>query len=181
MNKKEVGISITSAIIRVVLLIIFLFLLIKYSKVAYSYGRGIFNQTPVSTGEGEYFNVTILEGETVSELAEALEGAGLIKDAFLFRIQEYFSEYHGLEQPGVYTLSTAMTPDEMLAIICANADKGTSGTSSSEVESNVPNDATVEDNSSGTGAAEGEDMGSEGEDTTSSEDSAGSEGEDVEQ
>ncbi len=179
MNRKEVGISITSAIIRVVLLIIFLFLLIKYSKVAYSYGRGIFNQTPVSAGEGEYFNVTILEGETVSELADALEGAGLIKDAFLFRIQEYFSEYHGLEQPGVYTLSTAMTPDEMLAIICANADKGDS--ESGEVESNIPNDATVEDNSSGTGAAEGEDMGSEGEDTTSSEDAGSSEGEDVEQ
>ena len=178
MNKKEVGISITSAIIRVVLLIIFLFLLIKYSKVAYSYGRGIFNQTPVSTGEGEYFNVTILEGETVSELADALEGAGLIKDAFLFRIQEYFSEYHGLEQPGVYTLSTAMTPDEMLAIICANADKGDSESGSGEVESNISDNVNVEDNSSGTGAAEGEDMGSEGEDTPL-EGAEGGEGEDA--
>lgn len=180
MNKKEVGISITSAVIKVVLLIIILFLLIQYSKVAYSYGRGIFNQTAVSSGEGEYFNVTILEGESVSELADALEGAGLIKDAFLFRLQEYFSEYHGLEQPGVYTLSTAMTPNEMLAIICADADKKSTSSETSEETQSAPSDNTdVEDNTSGTGAAEGEDMGSEGE-NSGSEDTGSSEGEDVE-
>lgn len=180
MNKKEVGISITSAVIKVVLLIIILFLLIQYSKVAYSYGRGIFNQTAVSSGEGEYFNVTILEGESVSELADALEGAGLIKDAFLFRLQEYFSEYHGLEQPGVYTLSTAMTPNEMLSIICADADKKSTSSETSEETQSTPSDNTdVEDNTSGTGAAEGEDMGSEGE-NSGSEDTGSSEGEDVE-
>lgn len=178
MNKKEVGISITSAVIKVVLLIIILFLLIQYSKVAYSYGRGIFNQTAVSQGEGEYFNVTILEGESVSELADALEGAGLIKDAFLFRLQEYFSEYHGLEQPGVYTLSTAMTPDEMLAIICADADKNAASESLDDNEAPSDN-ANVEDNTSGTGSAEGEDMGSEG-DSSNSEETGSSEGEDVE-
>lgn len=180
MNKKEVGISITSEIIRVVILIIFLFLLIKYSKVAYSYGREIFNQTPVSSTEGDYYNVTVLEGETVSELADALESAGLIKDAFLFRLQEYFSEYHGLEQPGVYTLSTAMTPDEMLAIICANADTGSTDESSVDSDSAISDNATVEDNTSGTGAAEGEDMNGEGDTSSEGEDvSQSSEGEDL--
>lgn len=181
MNKKEVGISITSEVIRVVLLIIFIFVLIRYSKLAYSYGRGIFNQTAVSSGEGDYYNVTILEGESVSELADALEGAGLIKDAFLFRLQEYFSEYHGLEQPGVYTLSSAMTPEEMLSIICANADSGSTDTGSSSGETTSVSDDDVEDNTSGTGAAEGEDMGSEGEDTTDTiQESESSEGEDLE-
>ncbi len=46
---------------------------------------------------------------------------GLITDKNLFKLQERFSEYHGMERPGTYELSTAMTPEEMLVVMSGGA------------------------------------------------------------
>ena len=52
-----------------------------------------------------------------------LEEKGLIRDGRLFMIQELLSEHHGKIQPGIYDLNTAMTSQEMLAVMSETASE----------------------------------------------------------
>ena len=70
---------------------------------------------------GRSVTFTVRNGDTVDDIAFNMAGVGLITDQRLFKIQERFSEYQGMEQPGTYELSTAMTPEEMLAIMAGGA------------------------------------------------------------
>ena len=54
---------------------------------------------------------------------DILEEKGLIRDAKLFYFQEMFSEYKGELKPGVYELSTGMTPYEMMEIMSASDEE----------------------------------------------------------
>ena len=65
-------------------------------------------------------SVAIVEGKSVMEIGQILEEKGLIRSAYLFYLQEMVSSYHGKLQPGVYELSTAMTPEEMIEIMAAS-------------------------------------------------------------
>ena len=42
---------------------------------------------------------------------------------FVFFLQELLSEYHGDEKPGIYDLNTAMTADEMIAIMAHEGEE----------------------------------------------------------
>ena len=84
-----------------------------------------------TSGTGRTVSVTIKQGDSVSDIADKLAEVGLITDKRLFKLQEKFSDYHGLEAPGTYELSTSMTPEEMLQIMAASVD--TEGESSGDV------------------------------------------------
>ena len=124
MNTKKLGLGILDTIVKIVFIIIVAMLIIKYAKVAYNYGYHIFNQTAVSSGTGREVTVTISEGDSVGQIADKLAEVGLITDKLLFKLQEKFSEYHGMEQPGTYTLNTAMTPEEMLSVMSGGIKNG---------------------------------------------------------
>ncbi|SDA43745.1 UPF0755 protein [Butyrivibrio sp. INlla18] len=124
MNTKKLGLGILDTVVKIVFIIIVAMLIIKYAKVAYNYGYHIFNQTAVSSGTGREVTVTISEGDSVGQIADKLAEVGLITDKLLFKLQERFSEYHGMEQPGTYTLSTAMTPEEMLSVMSGGIKNG---------------------------------------------------------
>ena len=121
MNAKKFGLGFLDLIIKVVFLIVVIMLISRYAKVAYSYGYQIFNQKPVSSGSGRTVSFTVGNGDSVDKIADNLASVGLITDKTLFKLQERFSAYHGLEKPGVYELSTSMTPEEMLAIMSGGA------------------------------------------------------------
>ena len=121
MNARKIGLGLLDAIIKIVFVIIVVMLISKYSRVAYNYGYHIFNQTAVSSGTGRDVTFTVKQGDSVDTIAENLSGVGLITDKTLFKLQERFSEYHGMEQPGTYELSTAMTPEEMIFIMSGGA------------------------------------------------------------
>lgn len=89
---------------------------------AYDFGYRIFAEEPIEIGEGRIISVSIVEGRTVAEIGDILEEKGLIRDANLFYFQEMFSEYRGDLKPGVYELSTSMTPYEMMAIMAATEE-----------------------------------------------------------
>lgn len=117
MNARQIGLGLLDAIVKVVFVVIVVMLISKYSRIAYNYGYHIFNQTAVSSGTGREVTFTVKQGDSVDTIAENLSGVGLITDKTLFKLQERFSEYHGMEQPGTYKLSTAMTPEEMLTVM----------------------------------------------------------------
>lgn len=117
MNSKEVVISIFSTVFKIVVAIIIVMLVYKWSVSAYQYGQRVFNEPPVSMGSGRAVTVVVNEGDTAKEIAGMLEKKGLIRDAELFIIQEMLSEYKDKMKPGTYELSTAMTTEEMMEIM----------------------------------------------------------------
>lgn len=141
MNFKRIGLGLLDTIVKVVFVIVVIMLINKYARVAYNYGYRIFNQVPVSSGTGRTVTVTVSEGDSASKIADKLAGVGLITDKRLFRLQEQFSDYHGMEAPGTYELSTAMTPEEMLQIMASGA--------SAEETSASGDDASASEESNG--------------------------------
>lgn len=153
MNSKEIGISAISGIIKVIVIIILLVVFVRLGQVGYDYGYQVFNQKAVSTGEGKSVTVTIKEGESIAELANDLKEKGLIEDATLFRVQEFVSDNHNKEKAGTYTVTTAMKPDEMLAVFSPKTE---------EKKEDGKTEVPTTQGEAGTGSAEGEDMSEEG-------------------
>ena len=123
MSARKFVLGLLDATVKVAFVLLIVMLISKYSKVAYDYGYHIFNQVPVSSGTGRTVSVTIKSGDTASDIADKLAAVGLITDKRLFKLQEKFSDYHGMEAPGTYELSTSMTPEEMLQIMAAQPDE----------------------------------------------------------
>ena len=117
MNSKEVVVSIFSTVFKVVLAIIIVMLVYKWSMTAYEYGQRVFNEPPMTVGDGRTMTVIVEEGDGAKEIGDTLESLGLIRDADLFRIQEMLSAYKDKMKPGEYELNTSMTTEEMMAIM----------------------------------------------------------------
>lgn len=122
MNIKKVVLGLLDTAVKVGFIIVVAMLIMRYSKVAYNFGYHIFNQTAVSSGTGRTVKVTIREGDSAKDISNTLADVGLITDKNLFRVQEMLSDYKGKEKPGTYELSTSMTPEEMLKIMCQVGD-----------------------------------------------------------
>ncbi len=105
----ETGIKITLAVVAVVLIY-------RGANLAFEYGYRIFDEEPMSE-VGRDVEVEIPEGMSAEQMGELFYQKGLIRDAKLFRLQHFFSEYKEELKPGKYVLSTAMTVEEMLAVI----------------------------------------------------------------
>lgn len=95
----------------------------KGALYAYDFGYRVFTEKPVSSGEGRDVKVTVPKGTSVIELGELLEEKGLIHDAKLFFVQEKLSAYRGKIEPGVYTLNTSMTAEQMMALMVPEKTK----------------------------------------------------------
>ena len=89
----------------------------------YDFGYRIFADKAKDPAPGIVKTVAIVDGKTDQEIGEILEEKGLIDDGFLFGIQVKFSEYKDKLKPGVYELSTAMSPYDMMAVMSASVKK----------------------------------------------------------
>ena len=123
MNSKEVVISVFSTVFKIVLAIIIVMLVYKWSITAYEYGQRVFNEPPMSVGSGRTATVVVSEGDTAKEIGAKLEKSGLIRDAALFRIQEMLSAYKDELMPGTYELNTSMTTEEMMEIMSKKVEE----------------------------------------------------------
>lgn len=123
MNSKEVVISVFSFVFKIVLAIIVVMLVYKWTLTAYEYGQRVFNEPPVTTGSGRDVKVVISEEDDAKEIGKILEKKGLIRDAGLFYIQEMLSEYKDKIQPGTYELNTSMTTEEMMQIMSMQVEE----------------------------------------------------------
>ena len=123
MKSKDVVVSVFSTVFKIVVAIVIVMLVYKWSMSAYEYGQRVFNEPPVAVGEGRDVTVTVDQGDTVKEISKLLEEAGLIRDAELFMIQEMLSEYKDKMKPGTYVLSTSMTTEEMMQIMSKNVEE----------------------------------------------------------
>ena len=117
MSVKHLIGAVIEMVIKVIVLVMVVMFVMRTSTEAYEFGYRVFADEPVSLGGGRTITVGIAQDADVKDIAEMLEEKGLIKDAKLFVVQELLSAYHGDILPGIYDLSTAMTANEMLAVM----------------------------------------------------------------
>lgn len=121
MKVKYIIGSFVEMIIKIAAFVFIAMFIVRTATAAYDYGFRVFAEEPVETGEGRIISVSI-GTDSAREVGEILQERGLIRDANLFIIQELLSEYHGKIQPGIYDLSTAMTAQDMLAVIAVEPE-----------------------------------------------------------
>ena len=106
--------ALCGAIIKIAVAIVIVVVLYRGALKAYDYGYRIFEEPPVSSGEGYTITVNITTDMSAKEMGQMLADKGLIRDPQLFIFQYMFSEFKDDLLPGEHDLSTAMTVEEMM-------------------------------------------------------------------
>ena len=114
MKITEVIFAVCGTIIKIAFAVVVVVVLYRGAAKAYDYGYRIFEEAPVSSGEGYTITVNITENMSAKEMGQMLADKGLIKDPQLFVFQYMFSEFKDDLLPGEHDLSTAMTVEEMM-------------------------------------------------------------------
>lgn len=79
-------------------------------KYIYDFGYQIFDRQERSV-EAKEMSISIAEGQSIDDVADALEQIGLIDSAFVFKIQGWL---YGLKvQPGIYNINTKTSSLEL--------------------------------------------------------------------
>lgn len=119
--------AVAGAILKVVVVVMAVFLIYRGAELCYDYGYRIFTEPAVSSGEGRTVTVTITKDMSPLDIGELFQSRGLVRDARLFALQYYLSEYVKDVGPGTFELSTKMTAEEMMAAMAlALKELGTS-------------------------------------------------------
>lgn len=119
MKTRDLVFRIFKACIAIAIAMVICMFVYRTAAKAYDFGFRIFSEEPMTAEPGYTMSVAIVEGKSAMEIGQILEDKGLIESAYLFYIQEKLSDYHDKLQPGIYELSTAMTPVEMMAIMAS--------------------------------------------------------------
>ena len=127
MKVLNVAGAVAGAIFRLVVAIAVVYYIYQGALICYDYGDRIFTEPAVSSGEGRTVTVTITESMTPMEIGELFESRGLVRDAKLFIMQYYLSEYTKDVGPGTFELSTAMTAEEMMAAMVVEKEETEDG------------------------------------------------------
>lgn len=115
--------AVAGAIFRLVTAIAVVYLIYQGAGICYDYGYRIFTEPAISAGEGRTVTVTITEKMSPMEIGELFESRGLVRDAKLFAMQYYLSEYRKEVGAGTFELSTAMNAEEMMAAMVVVKDE----------------------------------------------------------
>ena len=123
MNAKNVIMAIAGTIVKCVLVIFVVMFIYKAAGKAYNFGYAIFEDKPMSQGTGREVTISVTEGKDAKEIGEILESKGLVEDATIFWLQNMLSSHKDELKPGMYTLSTSMTPTEIMEIMSAEEEE----------------------------------------------------------
>lgn len=123
MRISQILSTILSALIKIAIAIWLVNLIYSKTMEAYDFGYRIFTEEAVSPAPGRDVSVSITEGKSVMDIAKLLEEKGLVRDYRLAFAQIYASEYRADMEPGVYTLNTSMTVEEMCAAMVPVAEE----------------------------------------------------------
>lgn len=132
MKPVNIIISVVGAICRVAIIVFAVYAIYQGALKCYDYGYRIFTEPAISSGEGRTVTVAITEDMSASDIGHLLENKGLIRDAKLFVLQYYLSEYLKDVKPGIFELSTSMTAEEMMEAMTLTEDGGAEGQGAGE-------------------------------------------------
>ncbi len=123
MNKKKtliLSLSVLDMVFRILIWVIVIYFMVKGAQRCYDLGYRVFTEDALAPeGYGHDVVVEIPVDFNAKELGELFESKGLSRDAILFALQYYASEYREDVKGGTYTFSTEQTAEEMFAQIAA--------------------------------------------------------------
>lgn len=114
MQTKNVIVAVFGAIFRVVVAVLAAYVIYRGAEICFDYGYRIFTEPAMSAGEGRTVTVAITEDMSPADIGRLFESRGLVRDARLFMLQYYLSEFRKDVGPGIFELSTSMTAEEMM-------------------------------------------------------------------
>ena len=117
MNTKKAALTVISIALKIVIFAALVVVLLRIGSVAYEYGHAGFEEEALDEAPGRTIPVTVPEGASAMDIARLMEDEGLVEDWKLFYLQILCSKYSDTMQPGEYTLSTAMKPRELMAVM----------------------------------------------------------------
>jgi len=120
---REILSTILSTIVKIVVILWLVNFVYSKAVEAYNFGYRVFTEESVSPAPGRDVTVAITEGKTEKAIAEMLAEKGLVRDSKLAYIQILCSEYKDTVEPGVYTLNTSMTLEEMMYAMSPSEQK----------------------------------------------------------
>ena len=123
MKTREIISAVVGMIGKVALVMLAVYLIYTGATTCYSYGYRIFTDAPVSAGEGRKVTVEVKKDMSPLDMGELFESKGLVRDAKLFALQFYLSEYRKEFKPGVYELSTSMTAEDMMEVMSSTGEE----------------------------------------------------------
>lgn len=117
MDTKKVTVAVFHMIMKFIVVIIVILLVYKCSVGAYNVGYKVFADDPIAQEPGRDIMVTVTEGMSTKEIGKTLEAKGLVEDANIFHLQNILSSMKDELLPGMYTLNTSMSANEMMEIM----------------------------------------------------------------
>lgn len=157
--------AVAGAIFRVVAAVAVVYVIYRGAGMCYDYGYRIFTEPAMTSGEGRTVTVTITPDMSAMDIGKLFEGRGLVRDARLFMLQYYLSEYREDVGPGTFDLSTAMTAEEMMqAMVVEKEEEEGEGDSSGRGSESGEGSSSSENGPPAGGSAPGGDAA--GGDTT---------------
>lgn len=117
MNTRKAAWTVLSIALKMVIMAVIAVGIFQLGSIAFSYGHSVFQEEAVDELPGKTVEVTVPQGASKTEIAKLLEKKGLVEDWKLFYIQILCSKYASTMEAGTYTLSTAMKPRELMAVL----------------------------------------------------------------
>lgn len=118
MKASKVVLEIVRVTFMLLIAVVIIFGLITYGGRAYNFGYQVFAEKPMDdSGEGKDIQVAITKDMSNKEIGQLLEDKGLVQSAALFQAQAKVSESDNSIQPGIYTLNTSQSAQEMIEIM----------------------------------------------------------------
>lgn len=115
----KLTLKITSFIVRLLLNIIFyilvVFLIINFSKSAYAFAYQIYGPVTMDEAPGREVIFQIKKGDSKMDIATRLQTYRVIENKYPFYLKTKLTEY--VIMPGTYVINSAMTYEEILAVI----------------------------------------------------------------
>lgn len=116
--------SVCGAIFRVVAIVAVIYLICRGAEMCYDYGYRIFTEPAMASEEnGRPVTVTVGSDMSALDIGKLFESRGLVRDAKLFVLQYYLSEYREDVKPGVFELNTSMTAEDMMKAMAQENDE----------------------------------------------------------
>jgi len=122
-NTRQIIISVIGTVTKVVLAVIIVMWVVKNASFAYELGFRIFGESAVDEEPGIEETIEVTDSTTLKELGEFLADRGLIRDSYIFEVQGKLAKLDDGIEKGTYTLSSAMSVEEMVSVLAQGKSK----------------------------------------------------------
>jgi len=122
-NTRQIIISVIGSVTKVVLAVIIIMWVVKNASLAYELGFRVFGETAVDEEPGIEETIEVTDSTTLKELGEYLADRGLIRDSYIFEIQGKLAKLDDGIDKGTYTLSSAMSVEQMVSILAQGKNR----------------------------------------------------------